>query len=249
MPKASAVPAPDFECSEDDIEHIFKTGVEEGRAGLTQARENERGIEQHDVQSDGVKKKMDSLSTAALSMGDLFMNGKNESAMMRGSNDPTSFNSPIFYNGHFTWKISGVDRERKKALAYPSTPLLSPPWYTHPDGYKLCTHLYLNGNGTRVGSHISVFLSVMKGEYDQSLSWPLIGRMSFFLLDLDQKHFPIVQTLYSDRKSLSFQRPPPNSDMNIASGCPDFAPVSILENIKYVNDDEMFIKCIMDVHS
>ena len=249
MLKASAVPDPDPELPEDDnIEQIFKKGIKEGRAGLAQARENERDLEQHSIQGDGVKKKMGSLSTAALSMTGPFMSGKDSSALKMppypmGSIGPTS------YNGRFTWKISGVARKRREALANPSTPLTSPPWYTTPDGYKLCTHLYLSGNGTGLGTHLSIFLSVMKGEFDRILLWPLKCRMSFSLLDLEQRRFPIVQMLHSNPNSSSFQRPPPQSAMNIASGCPDFAPLSILDDKRYVDDDEMYIKCIMDAHS
>ena len=60
---------------------IIKTGVEEGRAELAQARENERDPEMYDTQSDGVKKRMDSLSTAVLSMRGPFMSGKDRSAL------------------------------------------------------------------------------------------------------------------------------------------------------------------------
>jgi hypothetical protein len=35
--------------------------------------------------------------------------------------------------------------------------------------------------------------------------------------------------------------------MNVASGCPKFAPLSILDNPSYVKDDTMFLKCKTDV--
>jgi hypothetical protein len=35
--------------------------------------------------------------------------------------------------------------------------------------------------------------------------------------------------------------------MNVASGCPKFAPLSILDNPSYVKDDTMFLKCKIDV--
>lgn len=245
LPEASTVLDPDLELPENgDTEQIFKTGVEEGRAGLAQARQNERDLEEHDIQSNGVKKKMGNLTTAALPMRDSFWSGKDRNTLKM----PTETNATS-YNGSFTWKISDVARKRREALASPSIPLISQPWYTAPDGYRLCTHLYLNGNGTGFGTHISIFLSVMKGEFDRILLWPLKSRMSFSLLDLEQRRFPIVKTLHSNPNSPSVQQPAPHSVMNVASGCPDFAPLSILDETRYVDDDEMYIKCIMDVHS
>jgi hypothetical protein len=34
--------------------------------------------------------------------------------------------------------------------------------------------------------------------------------------------------------------------MNVASGCPKFAPLSILDNLSYAKDDTMFLKCKID---
>jgi hypothetical protein len=35
--------------------------------------------------------------------------------------------------------------------------------------------------------------------------------------------------------------------MNVALGCPKFAPLSILDNPSYDKDDTMFLKCKIDV--
>ena len=36
-------------------------------------------------------------------------------------------------------------------------------------------------------------------------------------------------------------------EINVASGCPKFAPLSILDNPSYIKDDTMFLKCRVDV--
>ena len=38
----------------------------------------------------------------------------------------------------------------------------------------------------------------------------------------------------------------PQNEMNVASGCPMFAPLSILNNSSYVKDDIIFLKCIVE---
>ena len=58
----------------------------------------------------------------------------------------------------------------------------------------------------------------------------------------NQRH--IIDSFRPDIKSNSFQRP--RSDMNIASGIPKFAPLTVIEQEgnPYVRDDTMFIKII-----
>ena len=64
-------------------------------------------------------------------------------------------------------------------------------------------------------------------------------------LSLDQNHRKhIVQTFKPTPESSSFQRP--QSDMNVASGCPQFTKLSTLDDDNYVKDDVMYIKCIVD---
>ena len=63
------------------------------------------------------------------------------------------------------------------------------------------------------------------------------------MVDQDHKRH-IVQTFKPSPSSSSFQRP--KSDMNIASGCPKFAELKILDNESYVKEDVMYIKAIVD---
>lgn len=61
----------------------------------------------------------------------------------------------------------------------------------------------------------------------------------------DQTHRKhIVQTFKPTPESNSFQQP--KTDMNVASGCPQFAKLNVFDDPCYVRDDLMFIKCIVD---
>lgn len=62
---------------------------------------------------------------------------------------------------------------------------LSEPFYSHPQGYKMCLSVYANGNGKAEGSHVSVFVQLMWGEYDSSLTWPYRGNITLELLDTE----------------------------------------------------------------
>ena len=59
----------------------------------------------------------------------------------------------------------------------------SPPVYTHQMGYKLCFIVDASGYGSGKGTHVSVGLSFMRGEFDNFLKWPFRGVISFRLLD------------------------------------------------------------------
>ena len=50
----------------------------------------------------------------------------------------------------------------------------SDPFYTHPQGYKLCLKVYPNGAETGKGCAISIYLYLMKGPFDNKLRWPFL---------------------------------------------------------------------------
>ena len=59
----------------------------------------------------------------------------------------------------------------------------SPSFYTHPRGYKMCLRVEANGLLIGKNSHVSVFLYMMRGEYDESLKWPFRGDITIQLLN------------------------------------------------------------------
>ena len=64
------------------------------------------------------------------------------------------------------------DFEQKKSS---KSSWYSPPFYTHPHGYKMCLRVEANGLGDGENSHVSMYLYMMQGEYDEYLKWPLQG--------------------------------------------------------------------------
>ena len=59
----------------------------------------------------------------------------------------------------------------------------SPPFYTHPHGYKMCLEVSPNGFGSGKGTHLGVSVHMMSGEFDDHLKWPFRGNITFVLLD------------------------------------------------------------------
>ena len=147
------------------------------------------------------------------------------------------------HNGAFLWRIPEMRRRIRDAKIGRITSIYSPPFYTGRNGYKMCIRAYLNGDGSGEGTHLSIFFVIMRGEYDPLLQWPFDHKVSLVLVDQDLKKH-LVQTFKPNLQSNSFQRP--KSDMNVASGCPEFAKLSVLDDPSYVKDDVMYIKAIVD---
>ena len=147
------------------------------------------------------------------------------------------------HDGVLLWKITEFARRRNEAVSGQQVSFYSPCFYTSRFGYKMCARIFLNGDGMGRGTHISVFLVVMRGPYDALLRWPFRQKVTFMLIDQDNVEH-VIDAFRPDPSSSSFQRP--RRETNIASGCPMFRSLTELNNHAYVRDDTMFIKVIVD---
>ncbi|KAJ6652936.1 hypothetical protein lerEdw1_010294 [Lerista edwardsae] len=149
------------------------------------------------------------------------------------------------YDGCFLWKIPGVGLRIQEAQAGIRPALYSPCFYTSHYGYKLCLKLFPNGDGTGARSHLSLFLVLMKGEYDFQLKWPFRHKVTFTLLDQVNKNH-ISTSFRPLESSSSFQRP--KSETNVASGLPEFCPLHLLHapETNYICNDTLAIQAVID---
>jgi len=85
----------------------------------------------------------------------------------------------------------------------------------------------------------------MRGEYDSLLPWPFQQKVTMVWIDQLKKN-NIIDTFRPDPTSSSFKKPV--SDMNIASGCPLFMKLHMIDdaNLGYVRNDTAFIKISID---
>ena len=70
----------------------------------------------------------------------------------------------------------------------------SPPFYTSPTGYKTCISVYANGNGDGEGTHVSVYAYLMKGDNDDSLTWPFTGTVTRWSYSTSWRITTIIET-------------------------------------------------------
>ena len=78
---------------------------------------------------------------------------------------------------------------------------LGPPFNTSSKGYKMCACVYADGAGE--GTHVSVGACLMKGDNDDSLSWPFTGTITVELLNQleDKNHLKKTVIFTADHKS------------------------------------------------
>ena len=60
---------------------------------------------------------------------------------------------------------------------------IGPPFYTHIGGYCMCISVDAIGTDDGYGTHFSVYVNLMKGEYDSHLRWPFRGSVTIELLN------------------------------------------------------------------
>ena len=67
-------------------------------------------------------------------------------------------------------------------------------FYAHSKGYKMCLRVDAGGIGDGMGTHLSVFLYLMKGPHDDELTWPLRGKFEIKLLNQikDNEHCSVM---------------------------------------------------------
>ena len=58
---------------------------------------------------------------------------------------------------------------------------------THIGGYKMCLKVYANGQGDGKGTHVSLFVYMMKGEFDSHLKWPFKGEVTVELVNQKER--------------------------------------------------------------
>nr|XP_054769697.1 TNF receptor-associated factor 1-like [Lytechinus pictus] len=149
------------------------------------------------------------------------------------------------YSGVYLWPIPNYSERKRDAMNTNIKSIYSPPFFTSQYGYKLCGRVFLMGDGVGKGTHISLFLTIMRGPHDSVLPWPFKERITFQLVNQDDPiNKSIVEAFRPDPASSSFKKP--TTEKNIGAGCPLFAKIQMIEDPKsgFVRDNTIYLKII-----
>ena len=73
----------------------------------------------------------------------------------------------------------------------------SQPFYSAPGGYQLCLRVCANGiRSLGEGTHVSVFVHLMKGENDHRLHWPFEHDIICGILNLKEDKNHVIKTFH-----------------------------------------------------
>ena len=143
----------------------------------------------------------------------------------------------------FTWRIQNFDQSWQAAKEGSKEELYSEPFYTSPHKYKLKIQLYPNAHGAGKNTHLSVYIIIMKGEYDAILPWPFLPQVTFTLIDQQEdtsQRENVVRSFKANSTLESFARPV--GDENPGRGYPTFVSHEQLQTRRYIVDNTIFLQ-------
>lgn len=82
-----------------------------------------------------------------------------------------------------TWTIENWRETLEVAKGEDGMKLESMPYYMGHPGFKVGIYAYPNGFRESIGTHLSIYFKVMRGRYDDSLTWPFSHVVRISLID------------------------------------------------------------------
>ena len=152
--------------------------------------------------------------------------------------------SSVKHKNVFSWRIDSFSEILKEAKKGKKKRIESDPFYikteTESFGYKLKVYIYPNGTGNAENTHLSVFITIMKGEYDAILPWHFNKKVKITLIDQqddpDQRENVTCEIVAKNVPN--FARP--KIEENTGRGFHHFIPRLKLHSRRYIVDDTLF---------
>ena len=160
---------------------------------------------------------------------------------------PPEFPTGIHVGNKFIWKFTEFEECLQKAKNGTRMYYLSEPFHTGPYGYKMCIELHPNGLNDGCNTHLSVFVCLLKSEYDDILPWPFNSKVIITLIDqqpiLYSRRNIQMSSLPRNNGHLSgcYSKPVENKPRNMAFGFCKFITHERLKTRRYLVNDTLFL--------
>lgn len=124
--------------------------------------------------------------------------------------------------------------------------IYSEPFHTGPYGYKMRLELHPNGRNDGLNTHLSIFVRLMKSEYDGILPWPFDKKVTITLIDQQpcpklRRNIHMCSYPRNDGHfSPCYSRPVEERAQNIAFGFCKFVTQEQLKTRHYIVSDTLF---------
>ncbi|XP_015368907.1 PREDICTED: TNF receptor-associated factor 6-like [Diuraphis noxia] len=157
--------------------------------------------------------------------------------------------SLITCNGVYIWRFENFMESLKSMRERPSqTRYYTPGFYTSSTGYKVCGRINMSTDNR----NLSLFIHMMRGEYDDTLIWPFSGHITLFLIHPTNPMQTICLKMQSSAESEAFRRcsfgnisnevPPLNPR---AFGYHEFVAIDEILQNGFIKNDSIVIKIIV----
>ena len=77
----------------------------------------------------------------------------------------------------------------------------SDPFYSHAGGYKMAMLIRPSGHGEGKGTHVSLYVSLLPGEFDDQLPWPFNGRITVQVYNCTTKKWSFDRVIEMSAKN------------------------------------------------
>ena len=125
----------------------------------------------------------------------------------------------------------------------------SVPFYSSDKEYKLQLSVYANGDGSGKGSHLSLFVYLLKGEYDDKLQWSFNANITVQLLNWSGDNSHEEKTIPHHTAPLEYRTRVTGRD-RAPSGWGDYQFIShsdlesVSSDTRYINEDSVCFRII-----
>ena len=125
----------------------------------------------------------------------------------------------------------------------------SPGFYTQKRGYKLCLSVNASGHASGKGTHFSMYVHLMSGEYDDALMWPFQGVVKIELLNqmANSEHFVYHAEFVGQKHEKHNSRVVKGVRSHCGLGEDKFLPYTVLghnptRHCQYLKDNCLYFK-------
>lgn len=161
---------------------------------------------------------------------------------------PQELSSEICVSNKFIWKFSQFEDCLQKAKYGSRTYYRSNPFQNGPYGYRMCVEFHPNGLNEGWNTHLSIFVCLLNGQYDDILTWPFKQKVTITLIDqqpnLSLRRNIQMTSLPRNNSQISRQcycRPSESTPGNVAFGFSKFMSQERLKTRRFLVNDTIFI--------
>ena len=139
---------------------------------------------------------------------------------------------------YFIFKITEVAQHRENETA-----IFTDAVYSYSQERIVGIRIYPQGVGSGRGTHVALFIHMIKGDFDNSLVWPFRGTVTISVLDQscsgDQSD---ISRIIQVKPNLTAFQQPREAICRTGYGFKRFAPIEKFFGPQYVKDGELLLK-------